>query len=82
MGSAGMASGAGASDAGISGTGASSFFWQPASERPSNAAIRTEYLIGCFISLLLLKMAGVQGRRPRRMRIPGEPAAQMAAGQA
>jgi hypothetical protein len=58
MGSIG-ACGAGASGAIISGAGASSFFWQPASPKASNAAMRTDSFIFCFMSLLLLKMAGV-----------------------
>jgi hypothetical protein len=56
MGSIGV-SGAGASI--TSGAGASSFFWQPASPRASNAAMRTDCFIFCFMSLLLLEMAGV-----------------------
>jgi hypothetical protein len=58
MGSIG-ACGAGASGAITSGAGASSFFWQPASPKASSAAMRTEYFIFCFMSSLLLKMAGI-----------------------
>jgi hypothetical protein len=58
MGSKG-ACGAGATGSITSGAGASSFFWQPVSPRASNAAMRTDCFIFCFMSLLLLKMAGV-----------------------
>jgi hypothetical protein len=58
MGSIG-ACGAGATGSITSGAGASSFFWQPASPRASNAAMRTDCFIFCFMSPLLMKMAGV-----------------------
>jgi hypothetical protein len=55
-----------ASEPGISGTGASSFFWQPTSTSASNAAIRAECSSFCFISPLLpKKVLGANGRPAR-----------------